>query len=181
MGQPKASLPFGASNLLERIVAELQKKFQEVIVVAAPADGIEIAGVRTIHDPVEYEGPVGAIERGMKIAANDVVFACSCDLPLLSAAVATELCRMLSGDAAVIPEVIRKLQPLHAAYDKAHTLAGLASMISSGEKRLTEIPRFIAARVIHEPQLRAIDPELRSFLNVNTPEEYQRALKLSGE
>jgi molybdopterin-guanine dinucleotide biosynthesis protein A len=35
---------------------------------------------------------------------------------------------------------------------------------------------------VPEPELRQVDPELVSFLNLNTPEDYERALhRLSGE
>ena len=181
MGKPKAALRFGSATILDRIAAELHRKFSEIIVVASPDDRIEIAGVRTIHDAVAFEGPVAALERGLRTAANDTVFACSCDLPLLGAAVAMELCRRLDDAAAVIPEVDGKLQPLHAAYHRTQAASGLSDMIARGEKRLTEIVAFMNARVIREAELREIDPELRSFLNVNTPEDYQRALELAGE
>jgi len=32
--------------------------------------------------------------------------------------------------------------------------------------------------VVREEELRALDPEGRTFLNMNTPEEYRRALAL---
>ena len=56
---------------------------------------------------------------------------------------------------------------------------GLA-LEASGEKRLTTSADVINARKVGEQELRALDPELSSFFNVNTPEDYQRALKLAG-
>ena len=35
--------------------------------------------------------------------------------------------------------------------------------------------------IVPEDEIRALDPELLSFFNVNTPEDYQRALKLMDE
>ena len=61
MGRPKASLDFGSSTLLERIVAEMKRVFDDIVIVASPTDRIEVAGVRTIHDEAEYDGPVDAL------------------------------------------------------------------------------------------------------------------------
>jgi molybdopterin-guanine dinucleotide biosynthesis protein A len=36
-------------------------------------------------------------------------------------------------------------------------------------------------RIVPEEEIRALDPELRSFFNVNTPEDYQRALQLMAD
>jgi len=48
------------------------------------------------------------------------------------------------------------------------------------EKRLTASAGAINGRRVTEQELRKIDPQLTSFFNVNTPEDYQRALKLAG-
>ena len=37
MGQPKAALDFGGMPLLTRIVVELKRRFDEIVIVAAPA------------------------------------------------------------------------------------------------------------------------------------------------
>jgi molybdopterin-guanine dinucleotide biosynthesis protein A len=55
----------------------------------------------------------------------------------------------------------------------------LAAMETAGEKRLRLIAERLNVRTIDEPALRAIDPDLRSFLNVNTAEDYARALRLA--
>ena len=96
MGAPKATLKFGALTLLERVVAELRKSFQEVIVVAAPGGvgGVPLGnspGVKVIRDAVAFEGPLSALKDALLAAASDPVFVCSCDLPMLDARVASAL------------------------------------------------------------------------------------------
>ena len=86
---------------------------------------------------------------------------------------------MLDDFDAVIPEVGGKLQPLHAVYRKQCANA-IESLAASGEKRLTANAAVINARMVGEDELRKLDPQLNSFFNVNTPEDYQRALELAG-
>ncbi len=87
---------------------------------------------------------------------------------------------MLDDFDAVIPEVGGKLQPLHAVYRK-HCANAIESLAASGEKRLTaSAGRDQRAKGRSSSELRKIDPQLNSFFNVNTPEDYRRALKLRG-
>ncbi len=183
MGQPKTTLDFGGVPLLTRIVIELKRRFDEIVIVAAPASagqpGIEIPGLKIIHDETAFAGPLDALGRGLDALEHGVAFACSCDLPLLNSDVAADLVAMLNDFDAVIPEVGGKLQPLHAVYRK-QCARQINTLAASGEKRLTAAAGSINARRVGEADLRKIDTDLRSFLNVNTPEDYQHALKMAG-
>lgn len=183
MGQPKAALDFGGVPLLTRIVIELKSRFDEIVIVAAPRSetqpSIEIPGLKIVHDETPFAGPLDALRRGLDTLECDVAFVCSCDLPMLSSYVAGRLVGMLDDYDAVIPEVGGKLQPLHAVYRKRCARA-IESLADRGEKRLTASSRAINGRKVDEAQLREIDPELHSFFNVNTPEDYREALKLAG-
>ena len=184
MGQPKAALDFGGMPLLTRIVVELKRRFDEIVIVAAPASEgqprIEIPGLKIVHDETAFAGPLDALRRGLNALEHTVAFVCSCDLPLLNSDVAAELVAMLDDFDAVIPEVGGKLQPLHAVYRKRCANA-IESLAASGEKRLTA-GRQCDQREKSRRRRSAerFDPQLRSFFNVNTPEDYQRALKLAG-
>ena len=181
MGRRKAALRFGESTLLERTIAELGKYFDDIVIVASPAAPEESlampANARIIRDAREYEGPVLALASGLEAARDDAAFACSCDLPMLDARVAAALIAMLPGCAAVIPLVGDRLQPLHAAY-RREAADALRAMHARGENRLRAIADEVPTRRVAEPELRALDPELLSFVNINTPADYTRALRL---
>jgi molybdenum cofactor guanylyltransferase len=183
MGRPKAALDFGGMPLLTRIVIELKRRFDEIVIVAAPASAwqphIEVAGVKIVHDESAFAGPLDALRRGLDAIEHQVAFACSCDLPLLSSGFAAALVGMLEDFDAVIPEVGGKLQPLHAVYRK-QCARKIEMQVAGGEKRLMAIAAAVNARKVDEDEVRKIDPQLLSFFNVNTPEDYRRALEIAG-
>jgi molybdopterin-guanine dinucleotide biosynthesis protein A len=183
MGAPKMTLDFGGTPLLTRIVIELKRRFDEILIVAAPDLSTEprlpIAGVKVIHDEEAFQGPLEALRRGLLALDHDLAFACSGDLPLLNAYVADALVGMLDDFDAVIPEVGGRLQPLHAVYRRPCANA-IGALEAKGEKRLTANANAVNARRVPEHEILALDPELRSFFNVNTPEDYATALKLAG-
>ena len=187
MGLPKAVLPFGAVSILEHLLATLRSAFDEIIVVAAPLTDEPFSIDRVLKNPVAviverdddaFAGPVRALRRGLARANSDVVFACSCDLPLLRAELAAALCAMVVGHDAAMPRVGGMLQPLCAAYRREPGIVALTAMEAAGERRLTMVAERLQVRAIDEAALRAIDPDLRSVLNVNTAADYAHALRL---
>jgi molybdopterin-guanine dinucleotide biosynthesis protein A len=182
MGRPKATLRFGKVTLIERTVAELARAFDDIVVVAAPeSEAIELPALRTVtmmRDENAYQGPVGALARGLRAVRRELAFAGSCDLPLLRAKVASWLMSLVGDFDAVIPMVGKRLQPLHAVYHRRCAEA-LDAMLSRGEHRLSALAEAVNARIVSEDEYRRADPDALSCFNINTPEDYARAVKLT--
>jgi molybdenum cofactor guanylyltransferase len=182
MGRPKADLPFDGGTMLDYIVAGMMRVFEDLVVAVAEAKLFAWEGyrARSIEDRVSYRGPVAALEQALRAIRFDRAFVCSCDVPFVNGDLARKLCEMLGDDDVLIPRVDGKLQMLHAVYRKK-CVEALATMRTGGEHRLHQIVNIAQARILHEDEIRALDPELLSFFNVNTPGDYQRALKLMDE
>jgi molybdenum cofactor guanylyltransferase len=184
MGRPKAALNFGELTLLELIVRRLRKSFSEIVVVAAPAALAQLAlqdfsAAKIVHDAVPFEGPLAGLKRGLEEVAGDPVFACSCDLPMISPIVARALCEMIGVYDAVIPEVGGIPQPLHAAYRK-RCAGKIGELLARGERRATALTEALNVLKTGENHLRQLDPGLMSFVGINTPDQYLAALQMGG-
>jgi molybdopterin-guanine dinucleotide biosynthesis protein A len=174
MGQDKAWIELDGEPLIKRVADVLALVADEVIVVANDAK-YESLGLRVVRDRYPTGGALGGIATGVGAAANETVLVAACDMPFLSA----DVWRLLLGHAGeadvVIPRVGGEYETLHALYTKA-CVPQMARAIA--ENRLRVISFFDQVRVlaVEEPELRAVDPTLRAFTNVNTPEELASAL-----
>ncbi len=186
MGADKAALPIGGVTMLARVVAALGRDFGEVAVISGTLvtnQDSELAQpfVRIMRDSVAFEGPVKALRLGLATVQTGVAFACACDLPFVNAALAAALCAMAERCDAAIPMVHGRLQVLHAAYRKS-CLPALDAMIARGGRRLQDLAPRLNARIVSEAEVLAYDPDLLSFFNVNTPEDFARAeLLVNGQ
>jgi molybdopterin-guanine dinucleotide biosynthesis protein A len=164
-------------TILERIVEELRIAFDDIEIMAAPRESevfpIEhllqgaAAPVHLLRDRGPFEGAAVALARGLAAVADDIALVYSCDLPLLRCGLAIALCEMLDGYDAVIPDIDGQPQPLCAVYRRS-AASVIEQQLSSGERRLTHITAALEAYRPGEAELRQFDPDLRSFLNVNT-------------
>ena len=189
MGAPKAALEWHGSTLLRRTVGIAARATGgPVVVVRASGQDLPALPEATIvvDDPREGKGPVQGIAAGLAALASlaDTAFVTSTDLPFLHPAFIRAVLRPLDapggGPDVALPVARGYQQPLAAAYRTS--LAGLAErLVKEGRLRPAflfaecSLTRLDDAALLADPVLAALDPDLDSVLNVNTPDDYQAA------
>lgn len=169
MGRDKAALPAGPGTLLERIVARLSPVVDDVIVAGGPAHAV--SRVRWVADARPHAGPLAGIAAGLAAMRGDLGWVVACDLPDVEPAIG-ELLFQGGRDDAVVPRLDGRPQGLCAVYRR--TLADrILVMLDAGERRVSALLDEVRVRYVDADELRRVDPELRSFRNLNTPEEYR--------
>ena len=174
MGAPKALLPFAGEPLIVHIVRMLRGLFDEVVVVAAPGQELPAMPVTLAHDRVAHQGPVGGLCAGLAAATADMCFVTSCDSAFLRPPLISHLLSRSPSYDVVVPHWQGRLQPLHAVY-RRRVLGHLEEQLARNELR----PVFLFAKVrtltIDEDEIRRFDADGSSFVNLNTPEDYEAA------
>lgn len=186
MGTSKAWLEWHGSTLLQRTVGVLGRVLDgPLVVVRAPGQALPALppGTEVLDDPVPDRGPLPAIGVGLGHVAerSPAAFVVSVDLPLLHPAfVARVLDALDAAHDVALPVARGHHQPLAAAYRTS--LAGLIDeLVEAGIGRppslfeRARVRRLDEAALLDDPGLAALDPELASLTNVNTPEEYADA------
>jgi molybdopterin-guanine dinucleotide biosynthesis protein A len=177
MGRPKALLPFDGEPLIAHVVRRLTKLFAEIVVVAAPDQELPPLPVALVRDEVAYQGPVSGIFHGLKGSTREVCFVTSCDAPFLNLQLIAHLLAQISDCDVVVPYWEERFQPLHAVY-RTSVAPLLRDQLERGELRPIFLYEKVRTREIHEDEIRRLDPAGLSFHNMNSPQEYETALKL---
>ena len=176
MGRSKALLDFDGEPLIARIVATLNRLFDDVIVVASPDQELPTMPVTLVRDDVAYQGPVGGIGYGLRAAPTEICFVTACDAAFLNGSLIAHLVSRACEYDAVVPCWRDRLQPLHAVYHR-RVLPVLEAQLARGELRAVSLVDQVRALRIDEEEIRRFDPDGASFFNMNGPEDYAEALK----
>lgn len=182
MGRDKASLTFGDQSMLERIAAVVASCVDEVHLVARegqPLPANEKLGLPVARDPAEGNGPLAGLAAGLDAISSDRAFVVSCDVPLLQASLVSGLLHAASGVRALIPRIDGHYMTTCAVYSKSLG-PEIRDMLGRGERRPRAIAALDRVRIFDEAECRALDVELLSFVDCNTPERLAEALTLAG-
>jgi len=180
MGRAKALLPFDNEPLIAHVVRRLKSWFREIIVVAAPDQELPELSAVLVRDEIAYQGPVSGIYHGLKAATKDVCFVTSCDAPFLNFELIDHLLEQISEYDVVVPFWQERFQPLHAIY-RTSVVPLLKEQLERRELRPIFLYDKVRTRKIQEAEIRRVDPEGLSFLNMNSPADYDAALQLWRE
>lgn len=176
MGQAKALLIFDGEPLIAHIARTLKRMFAEIVVVAAPEQELPALSAKVVRDEVAYQGPVGGIYYGLRAAGGEFSFVTSCDAPFLNTALIAYLTGQISDYDVVVPYWEERYQPLHAVYRKS-VLPLLKAQLERGELRPVYLFDKVRTRKVEQDEIKILDPDGLSFLNMNTPQDYEAALK----
>ncbi|MCA9856902.1 MAG: molybdenum cofactor guanylyltransferase [Dehalococcoidia bacterium] len=179
MGQEKASLVLGGSTLLDRTVAALNAVADDIVIVRAPGQSLPLVrstgSLTVVADPVEGVGPLAGIATGLAASSADVVLVVGVDHPFLRPPLLRLLVeRVRAGAPWAIPELEGHLQPMCSALSRA-ALDGIRAQLEAGERSPVTAARAIGAAVVTESEWRPADPEALSFVDVDTPEDFDAA------
>jgi molybdopterin-guanine dinucleotide biosynthesis protein A len=177
MGRPKALLPFDGEPLIAHLVRKLESIFPEIVVVAAPEQELPTLPVKIARDDVAYQGPVSGIYHGLQTSTKENCFVTSCDAPFLNLTFVSHLLAQICDVDVVVPFWEERFQPLHAVY-RTQVAPLLKDQLERGELRPIFLFDKVRTRKVEEDEIRRFDPEGMSMLNMNSPEEYEAALRL---
>lgn len=174
MGRDKAWLDVGDGRPIVQRVIDVVREVADEVFIVANDEKFAALGLRVVPDRFPDGGALGGIATGIGAAAHDRVLVVACDMPFLSSQVLRYLVEQADDVDAVVPRVGGEYETLHALYSKA-CLAPIERALAAGKMRVVSFFGDVRIRALEEHDLRPVDPELRSFTNVNTPEELAAA------
>lgn len=184
MGRSKAWLPFGDEQMLQRAVRLVSSAARPIVVVGAQGQELPTLpdDVTVIRDRVAGRGPLQGLATGLGALADDVelVYATATDVPYLEPRWIGRLAELSDDYDLVVPFVAGRHHPLAAIYRRRTVLPAIERLLGENRLRTTILAEVVKTRLVDADELRSVDPELRTLINLNFPEDYKRALRAAG-
>jgi molybdopterin-guanine dinucleotide biosynthesis protein A len=176
MGQDKALLELDGQPLISIVAGRLRAVAGQVLVVADNGHRYAPFADGCVPDVFPGVGTLGGIHAGLKAAANELTLVVGCDMPFLDPDVLAWFVEAAEGADLVVLKHEKGLEPLHAVYRKS-CLPAVEATILSGERCAFAFYDRIRVRYVAPSEIASLDPDLRSFRNLNTPGEWRAALE----
>jgi molybdopterin-guanine dinucleotide biosynthesis protein A len=182
MGRNKAFLRLDDQTLIEVVIECIAQVCAEVLIVAGDVQPYAGLGVPTVADRYRGIGVLGGLHAGLEAATYDLALVVGCDMPFLN----PDLLRAFAGWAEGFDVVVLRhgeqqyVEPLHAAYRRS-CLSAIEAVIGEKRRRIVSFFPQIRVRYVTPEDVAPFDSRLRSFRNVNTPEEWEEARRAWGQ
>jgi molybdenum cofactor guanylyltransferase len=180
MGQDKALLPVPERTcvtFVEHLASLLAEICVQVLLVARDeTSGKEYLSLPTAHswqvvyDQIPGQGPLMGLYSGLQAISTSHALVLAVDLPFVQPALLSWLHAFPLTEELLVPQVQDIPQVLLARYPRS-ILPAIEACLQRGRRNPQALLTMVPVRLLPEEQVRQIDPELRSFLNINTPEE----------
>lgn len=183
----KALLEFEGKTILERLLENLFRVVDEVILSARDAsqkeklipviENFPDRQIRFCFDTLEDAGPLEGIRAGLLESKSEYSFVCAGDMPFVNPEVVDLLFEKAGGHDAALPRWDERMfEPLHAVYSRK-MLPEIEKAFERG-KHSVLAPVFQMQDVVfvEVSEIREIDPELRTFANINTVEDLENMI-----
>ena len=175
-GQDKSALPIAGRSLLHHQLAALGPLTPRIVIVGGPPERFGDAGVPVVPDLLPGIGPLGGLYTALD-GASERIIVLACDLPFVTTAFLQYLLRTGRDADATVPRTADGLHPLCATYAK-RTAPVLRRLIDEGVRQVQEALGSLRLHIVEGEALAAHDPDGRLLHNINTPDDYARAIAL---
>jgi len=183
MGTDKSGLRLNGQTTVSLISEALRPVTSKVRVVGTSFEAAS-SGLPGVPDLHERWGPLGGIQAALHACKTGHCIIIACDLPFVTSELLAYLLEIASGanttPAAVVPlQSDGRPQPLCAVYKKASCLAAAEKSIALGEHTPRALLDKIETRYVNFSELRNLSGAEHFFVNLNHPEDYERAKKIA--
>lgn len=175
-GKEKAFLEIDGVRLLDRVLNTFKAVFNEIFLVTNHPLHYLGWDVHIVTDLFQKRSALTGIHAGLYYSTYSHAFVSASDTPFLKRA----LVEMLVGKIApsidvIIPETSAGLEPLCAVYSK-RSVPYIEKLLAEDRFKIQQL--FQGARIEKVPEscLRESDPTLHSFFNINTPQDFEKAM-----
>ena len=177
-GTEKALLRVGGVRILDRIYEIYRELFDEIILVTNSPEKFLEWDLLIVSDLFPIRSSLTGIHAGLFYMTNPFAFISACDTPFLKKEMVETIIGKIEPQIDIVmPETSAGFEPLCAAYSK-RCLDAAQHHLEQEKLKIIKTFRKSRIKTISEKVLCEIDPDLRSFFNINTPEDLKRAKEM---
>jgi molybdopterin-guanine dinucleotide biosynthesis protein A len=172
-GTNKAFAEVRGVRLIERTIRVMGPVCPRLLLVTNTPAEYAYLQLPMVEDLIKGLGPLGGIYTGLEVIEDENGLFVACDMPFLREDLLRYMVTLRGDFDAVVPRIDWMVEPLHALYTKK-CLPSLRKFIRSQELQILKFFQKIRVRYLEEEEIRKVDPDLKSFFNINRPEDLER-------
>lgn len=176
MGRDKSFVLLDGRPVIEHVLVRLKPLGLPVFIVTNTPEAYAAYQVPTFPDVLPDQGSLGGLYTALYNSTTDYTLCVACDMPFLNTELLNHLITLRETSAAdiITPRLHGHAETLHTIYRQT-CLAPIREQIESGNLRISAFYDRMRVHYVETAEVQRFDPDLRSFVNLNTPEDLAAA------
>lgn len=181
MGENKGLKEFLGEPLIERIVKRLKPLGQKILIVAQHPAEYSFLGLPVFTDIQPGVGALGGLYTALSVAHTSFAAVVACDMPFVNPELLLYQWSLIQerGIDVVIPVGNEGLQPFHAVYRVSTCLPAVQDAIGRDQKKVLSWLNEVVTYRLSIAEMRTFETYAMTFLNLNTPDDFEFAEKVA--
>ena len=183
--QEKALIDINGEPLMAIIIKRLEKVVNNILIsvrdraqgelLGSHLSGLVNISYKFAYDAYKETGPLAGMLAGLHVCEDKYCFVAACDMPFINEKVVKMLFKESEHYDAAIPRWDDGfLEPLHAVYRREPMIRETKKAIEKGETVILAPVFKLNVKYVPVDDIKKIDPELRTFININTYEDIKQ-------
>lgn len=174
MGMDKSFVLLDGKPLIQHVIERVSALNSGVMLITNSPEKYTRFDLPMHADVIPESGALGGLYTALTYCPTEYAVCVACDMPFLNPQLLQHLIDQRGGYQAVAPSVDGQIEALHAVYSRS-CLSVIRQQIDARQLRLSDLYSLLHAKLVDAADLRRIDPDLRSFVNLNTPDSLSHA------
>lgn len=179
MGTDKSFVLLDGKPLIQHVVERVSTLNIRLMLITNSPDKYSRFDIPSYRDIIPDLGALGGLYTALQHCPTPYALCVACDMPFLNPALLQRLIDLRDGYQVVAPRIDGRIEGLHAVYSRS-CLDVIEQQIDQNRFRMSDLFSHLNARYLDDTHVRSLDPELRSFVNLNTPDHLNQAQRRSN-
>jgi molybdopterin-guanine dinucleotide biosynthesis protein A len=172
----KAFIEVEGQKIIEKNLTIMKDLFREVFIVTNQPEAYSYLGVPMLGDVYDSRGPMTGIFTVLLNSSQNWVFITACDMPFIHKPLIKHIYSKRENFDAVVPSLKNRTEPLFALYS-TRLLGSMEKAVLEDRKSLNDFLRGKRVQYIPIKEIGKLDPDVLSFVNLNTPADIDHYLQ----
>jgi len=177
-GVNKALLNIGNDRIIGRVRDVVLQILPRTILITNTPEDYAFLGLPMFPDIIPNAGSLGGLYTGLNHCESQFGFLVACDMPFLNPGIIRGMIGLVEDYDVVIPCIHSRLEPLHAIYSKK-CIPFVQDLLLKASLRILDLFDQVKVKKVSEEFLAKFDPEFRFIMNVNSPNDLQKAIEMA--
>jgi len=174
MGQNKSFVSIQGKPMIEHILERLASLQCPTLLITSLFDDYKQYNLPMFADIIPDQGALGGLYTALHVSETPSVLCVACDMPFINIDLLRHMISLRERADVIAAYFDETWQIFPALYNKT-ALPHFKSALDSQTLRMQKIFQGMAVHTLTQADLAPIDPDLRSFININTPSELEAA------